>query len=44
MIDTLLNNLRPTVYRLELEEPRSGLPETVIVKQEKNGRESEFFF
>lgn len=30
------------VYRLELGEPRFGLPETVIVKQQKHGREAEF--
>ncbi|KAJ5204949.1 uncharacterized protein N7498_005828 [Penicillium cinerascens] len=40
--DELLNQLRPTVYRLELEEPRLGLPATVIVKQEKPKREAEF--
>ncbi|CAI7602341.1 unnamed protein product [Penicillium palitans] len=40
--DTLLNKRRPTVYRLELEEPRFGLPETVIVKQQKNEQEAEF--
>lgn len=40
--DKLLNKLRPTVYRLELEEPRLGLPETVIVKEEKHEREAEF--
>ncbi|KAJ5993188.1 hypothetical protein N7451_008912 [Penicillium sp. IBT 35674x] len=38
----LLNQLRPTVYRLELEEPRHGLPEIVIVKQEKRERSNEF--
>jgi hypothetical protein len=40
--DKLLNELRPTAYRLELEEPRFGLPETVIVKQQKHEREDEF--
>ncbi|KAJ5116801.1 hypothetical protein N7456_001149 [Penicillium angulare] len=32
----LLNSIRPTVHRLELEEPRFGLPDTVIIKQEKS--------
>lgn len=41
--DTLLNKRRPTVYRLELEEPRFGLPETVIVKQQKDEQEAEFY-
>ncbi|CAG8906125.1 unnamed protein product [Penicillium egyptiacum] len=40
--DTLLNKRRPTIYRLELEEPRFGLPETVIVKQQKKEWEAEF--
>ncbi|KAJ5840708.1 uncharacterized protein N7525_005896 [Penicillium rubens] len=40
--DAPRNMLHPTVYRLELEEPRFDLPETVIVKQQKNGREYEF--
>ncbi|KAJ5664298.1 hypothetical protein N7507_005029 [Penicillium longicatenatum] len=30
--DELLNNIRPIVYRLELEEPRYGLLKMVIVK------------
>ncbi|KAJ6110947.1 hypothetical protein N7486_003182 [Penicillium sp. IBT 16267x] len=38
----LLHQLRPTVYRLELEEPRHGLPGIVIVKQKKRERENEF--
>jgi hypothetical protein len=38
----LLDVRRPTVYRLELEEPRHGLPEIVIVKQEKSERSDEF--
>ncbi|OQE15813.1 hypothetical protein PENFLA_c030G05100 [Penicillium flavigenum] len=42
-IDMLLNKLHLTVYHLELEEPCFGLPETVIVKQQKNGRKSEIF-
>ncbi|KAJ5927967.1 hypothetical protein N7466_006923 [Penicillium verhagenii] len=33
--DELLNQIRPTVHRIELEEPRQGFPEIVIVKQEK---------
>jgi hypothetical protein len=41
--DTLLNKLHPTVYRLELGEPRFGLPETAIVKQQKHEREAEFY-
>ncbi|CAG8116993.1 unnamed protein product [Penicillium salamii] len=40
--DTLLNQIRPTVYRLELEEPHFGLPGTVIVKQQKDEQEAEF--
>ncbi|KAJ5267823.1 hypothetical protein N7478_010631 [Penicillium angulare] len=40
--DELLNSIRPTVYRLELEEPRHGLPRMVIVKQEKPEQEYEF--
>lgn len=38
----LLNQLRPTVHRLELEEPRHGLPEIVVIKQEKRERSNEF--
>lgn len=38
----MLHNLRLTVYCLELEEPRFGLPETVIVKEEKLRQKDEF--
>lgn len=40
--DELLHKRRPTVHRVKLKEPRHGLPEIVIVKQEKHERSHEF--
>jgi serine/threonine protein kinase len=37
-----LNKSRPTVFRLELDQLRLGLPEAVIVKQQKDKRDDEF--
>lgn len=37
-----LNKSRPTVLRLELDQPRLGLPGTVIVKQQKDKWDDEF--